>query len=52
MGTTNTFVNEHEKCFYQETLTKTDVLYQWFSQETFTKILLALIHHKMNRYDF
>jgi hypothetical protein len=37
MGTTNIFVNEHEKGFYQETLTKTDVLYQWFSQETFTR---------------
>jgi len=37
MGTTNTFVNEHEKGFYQETLTKTDVMIHSFSQETFTR---------------
>jgi hypothetical protein len=33
----------------QETLTKNVNMYHLFSQETFTKTLLAFIHHKMNR---
>jgi len=37
MGTTNTYVNDHEKGFCQETLTKTDLMIHSFSQETFTR---------------
>jgi len=37
MGTTNTYVNDHEKGFCQETLTKMKPINRMLSQETLTK---------------